>query len=320
MEDKLVSILVPVYNRENLIEETVNSGLNQTYENIEIIIVDNQSTDSTWEILEKLALQDKRIKIFKNATNIGPVRNWNRCIDEASGEYGKILWSDDLIASDFLEKTVPFLENKDVGFVFSKVEIFYENSNKKLLTNDIGKTGLYHSSKYINDVLEIGSYPVSPGCAIFRLKDLKNNLLIDIPNKISSDFSMHAIGNDLLIFLLTAHKYKNFVFVNEKLSFFRVHSGSISTISVAKLSLLYALVKAYYLEGFGKQERIPKFNSYLYLLLLKYKINSLNIKNINDFYSRNKQYNINVMYFLFLLFIRIKYKFNRWSKSRKNGT
>ena len=84
MEKKLVSILVPVYNRENLIEETVNSGLSQTYENIEIIIVDNQSTDGTWKILEKLASQDKRIKIFQNNTNIGPVRNWKRCIDEAS--------------------------------------------------------------------------------------------------------------------------------------------------------------------------------------------------------------------------------------------
>jgi len=320
MEKKLVSILVPVYNRENLIEETVNSGLSQTYENIEIIIVDNQSTDGTWKILEKLASQDKRIKIFQNNTNIGPVRNWKRCIDEASGEYGKILWSDDLIASDFLEKTVPFLVNKDVGFVFSKVEIFYENSNKKLLIYDIGKTGLYNSSKYINDVMEVGNYPVSPGCAIFRLKDLKKNLLIEIPNKISSDFSMHAIGNDLLIFLLTAHKYKNFAFVNEKLSFFRAHSGSISTISVAKLSLLYALVKAYYLEKFEKNEHISRYNSYLYLLLLKYKVNNLNIKNISDFYLTNTQHKINIAHCVFLLFIRIKYKFNKWSKNFKNST
>lgn len=70
--NNLVSILIPVYNRENLIEETVQSALNQTYKNIEIIVVDNQSTDNTWEILQKLASQDERIKIFQNNTNIRP--------------------------------------------------------------------------------------------------------------------------------------------------------------------------------------------------------------------------------------------------------
>ena len=88
----LVSILIPVYNRETLIEDTVQSALNQTYPNIEIIVVDNKSTDRTWDILEKLANRDSRIKIFQNKTNIGPVRNWKRCIDNASGKYGKILW------------------------------------------------------------------------------------------------------------------------------------------------------------------------------------------------------------------------------------
>ena len=223
--NKLVSILIPVYNRENLIEETVQSALNQTYKNFEIIVVDNQSTDNTWEVLQKVASQDERIKIFQNETNIGPVRNWKRCIDEASGEYGKILWSDDLIGLEFLEKTVPYLENEDVGFVFTGTEIFIDGTDKKSSHYFIGETGIYESEKYINGVLFDGSCPVSPGCALFRLKDLKKNLLVDIPNKVNSDFAMHAIGNDLLIFLLTSHQYKNFAFVNEKLAFFRAHDG-----------------------------------------------------------------------------------------------
>jgi len=123
-----VSILIPVYNRENLIEETVQSALNQTYKNIEIIIVDNQSIDKTWEVMQKLAFQDDRIKIFQNDKNMGPVRNWKRCIDEATGDYGKILWSDDLIAPEFLENTVHFLENKDIGFVFTGTEIFIDGT------------------------------------------------------------------------------------------------------------------------------------------------------------------------------------------------
>lgn len=286
-----VSILIPVYNRKNLIEETVQSALNQTYKNIEIIVVDNQSTDNTWKVLQKLASQDERIKIFQNETNIGPVRNWKRCIDETSGEYGKILWSDDLIAPEFLEKTVPYLENEDVGFVFTGTEIFVDGTDKKSSHYFIGETAIYESEKYINGVLFDRGYPVSPGCALFRLKDLKKNLLEDISNKVNSDFAMHAIGNDLLIFLLTAYQYKNFAFVNEKLSFFRAHEGSISIQSNdGKLPLHYNLASAYFIENY-RNDLIKKQNVVLWNLLRIYKSssNKFHLNTISDFYMKNKE-------------------------------
>lgn len=299
--NKLVSILIPVYNREKLIEETVQSALNQTYDNIEIIIVDNKSTDNTWGILQRLASQDNRIKIFQNKTNIGPVKNWKRCIDEATGEYGKILWSDDLIAPEFLEKTVPFLADKDVGFVFTGTEIFTDGSDKKKSYYFIGKTGVYKSEKYINGVLFEGVlYPVSPGCALFRLQDLKQNLLVNIPNKVNSDFSTHAIGNDLLVFLLTANNYKNFAFVNETLSFFREHEESISIQSKdGMLPLHYNLASAYFVENY-RPDLIKKQNYMLFRLLRKYKTtaNKFNIFKISDFYMKNRNYGLISIFFL----------------------
>jgi len=305
MKNKLVSILIPVYNRENLIEETVRSAMSQTYKNIEIIVVDNKSTDNTWQVLEKLAREDERIKIFQNETNIGPVRNWKRCIDEANGEYGKILWSDDLIASEFLEKTVPYLLDEDVGFVFTGTEIFIDGTDKKSSNYFIGETGIYESEKYIEGVLFNGNYPVSPGCALFRLKDLKKNLLVDIPNKVNSDFSMHAIGNDLLIFLLTAHQYKNFAFVNEKLSFFRAHEGSISIQSNdGKLPLHYMLVKAYFVENY-RDDLITRLNTNIFLLLQLYKNNKYNFKKIPDFYTKNTNYGLSIKY-LFRKFLNFR--------------
>jgi glycosyltransferase involved in cell wall biosynthesis len=292
-----VSILIPVYNRESLIEETVQSAMNQTYENIEIIIVDNKSTDATWQVLEKLVSKDKRIKIFQNETNIGPVRNWKRCIDEANGKYGKILWSDDLIAPEFLEKTLPYLENKEVGFVFTGTEIFVDDTNEKTSHYFIGNSGIHESENYINGVLFDGDYPVSPGCALFRLSDLKKNLLINIPNKVNSDFSMHAIGNDLLIFLLTANQYKKFAFVNEKLSFFRAHDGSISIQSNdGKLPLHYNLASAYFVENY-REELIKKQNVILWNLLRVYKSSSkkFNINKISDFYMKNEISSLNYL-------------------------
>lgn len=314
MKNHLVSILIPVYNREDLIEETVRSALAQTYKNIEIIIVDNKSTDNTWMVLEKLSQEDNRIEIFQNSSNMGPVRNWKRCIDEASGEYGKILWSDDLIEPTFLEKTVPFLEkNEEIGFVFTGTEIFIDGTDKKTEHYFIGDTGAYESDRYINGVLFEGNYPVSPGCALFRLKDLKKNLLVNIPNKVNSDFSMHAIGNDLLIFLLTANKYYKFAFVNEKLSFFRAHSGSISIQSNdGKLPLHYTLASAYFIENY-REDIVVKFNSIIISSIFKYSGSSkkFNLNKIESFYIKNTNFKFSYLYLLEMFCKYIKYIKNK---------
>jgi glycosyltransferase involved in cell wall biosynthesis len=299
-----VSILIPVYNRDKLIEETVNSALNQTYHNIEIIIVDNKSTDNTWTILNNISRNNDRVKIFRNESNIGPVKNWKRCIDEASGEYGKILWSDDLIAPNFVKNTIDLLKHSDVGFVFTGVGKFTDNLDKINNQYFIGKTGIYDSDMYINKVLFEENYPVSPGCALFRIKDLKKNLLIQIPNKIGSDFSMHAIGNDLLLFLLTAQIYNKFAFVNERLAYFRDHDGSISNknSNSGKLSFYYNIAAAYYVENY-RSDLIEKLNSRIWLTIIKYseysKYNNLNM--LMNYYLYNNNYSINYNYIVRIL-------------------
>jgi len=310
MNTELVSILIPVYNRVNFIEETVNSALRQTYKNIEIIIVDNKSVDSTWEVVKRLASHDKRIKIFQNETNIGPVKNWKRCIKEANGKYGKILFSDDLIAFDFIEKTIDFLKDYSIGFVFTGREIFKNNKEKTTLSYmTIGDTNVYPSSKYINGVLFEKNYPNSPGCALFRLKDLNENLIIDVPNKIHSDFAMHGIGSDLLIFLITCSKYKNFAFINEKLAYFRAHDGSITIDSGSgKLLLMYAIAKAFFIENYLKnnKEIIHNFNSQLKLLMFQYDARKFFINKIDDFYIKNNMYSFSKIIYIKCIFTMIK--------------
>ena len=282
----LVTILIPVYNRESIIAETIQSALDQTYKNIEVVIVDNASTDNTWQIIQSFAEKDSRIRAFRNETNLGPVRNWLRCVDEATGEYGKILWSDDLIAHDFIEKTLP-LFNESVGFVYSGANIFtgvnpLEAKSSYLLP----KTGHYSSSMYIKKAIFDKGMPVSPGCAIFRMSDIRKNLRLQVPNKVNSDFSMHAIGNDLLLFLLTANEYKYFGHVSEPLSFFRAHDGSISVLSSnGKLPLHYGLARAYFVENYQPKLKAC-FASYLQLLLLRYKDSkTYGLESIQDFFQ-----------------------------------
>lgn len=296
VRNPLVSILIPVFNREEVILETLDSALSQTYKNFELVVVDNCSSDRTWELLKGYAVNDPRVKVFRNSSNVGPVNNWRECVRRASGEYAKILWSDDLIAPDYLEKTVPYLNDIDVGFVFSAVELF--NQNKRWGAYSIGKTGVYSSAEFIRwSLLSLGlKYPVSPGAALFRLKDIAANLVVDVPNKIRLDFSSTAIGNDLLIYLLTASQYPNFAFVDERLSYFRSHPDSITVkSSPKKLRLYYKVASAYFADKcLCDGELKSKFNSTL--LLLSIGLNG-EVDSIDDFYPDNKRRTISWSYF-----------------------
>ena len=143
-----------------------------------------------------------------------------------------------------------------------------------------------------------GGYPVSPGCALFRLNDLKKNLLVDIPNKVNSDFSIHAIGNDLLIFLLTANQYKNFAFVNDKLSYFRAHEGSISIQSNdGKLPLHYNLAAAFFIENF-RPDLLERFNSKIWMVIMRYRNSAkkFNLNIIGNYYLNNLRYSLDYPY------------------------
>src|SRR4030042_1873242 len=86
-----VSVLIPAYNGEKYIEEAIDSVLNQTFTDFELIISDDKSTDKTEKIIRQYAKKDKRIKFIKNSTNLGCCKNINSLILTSCGEYIKIL-------------------------------------------------------------------------------------------------------------------------------------------------------------------------------------------------------------------------------------
>jgi glycosyltransferase involved in cell wall biosynthesis len=289
---ELVSILIPVYNREKLIQETIESALSQTYSNIEVIVVDNCSTDNTFSLLKKYSAKDNRLKVYQNDSNIGPVRNWRKALDLATGTFAKILWSDDLITKDFVEKTIPYFDNPEVGFVYTKAKIFDSSKNEiAVIHTGLSTSGVFKVSEYIDRILFgypfSGSVPYSPGCAIFRKDVLNKSLRVDIPNKLDIDFAKLAIGNDLLTFLLATLDYKQFGFVNESLSLFREHNESISNNSGGeKLELYYNVAKSYFISRY-KKEFLNKYNGVLKATLYKYKNNKYGFRSLNDFYPED---------------------------------
>ncbi|GHD53866.1 hypothetical protein GCM10008110_27880 [Marinobacter persicus] len=262
--------------------------------------MDNASTDGTWDVIEKLSKNDTRIRAFRNESNVGPVRNWRRCVEEAKGFYAKILWSDDLISHDFIEKCIPLMD-EETAFVYSGVKIFMSDPDRGSPHYFIGRTGHRSSSEYLTKALLADNVPVSPGCAIFRLEDVINNLLVDVETKVNSDFAMHAIGNDLLLFLLTAKDYKKFGFVAEPLSFFRSHPGSISISSGdGKLPLHYMLVRAYFAERY-QEDIVDRVVAKTWILLKAYPRHSrFGIEKVDDFFFREVNVNYLLVSLIFL--------------------
>lgn len=127
----LISVVIPTFNGQDRIGNALLSVVGQTYKNIEIIVVDDGSTDNTQKILDDIAQKGVKIKIIKNKENIGFVKSLNKGINEASGKYIARLDDDDIwYDAKKLQKQVEFLENKK-DYVLVGGGIIIESAGEK---------------------------------------------------------------------------------------------------------------------------------------------------------------------------------------------
>ncbi|MFK4784384.1 glycosyltransferase family 2 protein [Fusobacterium sp. MFO224] len=129
--EKLVSIIIPMYNSEKHIEETIQSVLNQSYKNFEILIIDDLSRDNSREIVKKYMDLDTRIKLIENETNMGVSYSRNLAISLAKGKYVAFLDSDDLWNEDKLAKQIKFMEERNIRFTYTNYRKISENGEKR---------------------------------------------------------------------------------------------------------------------------------------------------------------------------------------------
>ncbi|MFH6934085.1 glycosyltransferase family 2 protein [Flavobacterium sp. FlaQc-30] len=125
----LVSILMPTFNAEKFIKAAIESVQKQTYENWEMILVDDASTDETVKIIDDFAQKDSRIKLFQLETNSGNGFARNKALEKASGKYIAFLDADDLWLSTKLEKQIQFLKANNLPFTFSFYDCIDNNGN-----------------------------------------------------------------------------------------------------------------------------------------------------------------------------------------------
>jgi len=129
-EEKLVSVCIPVLNGEKFLAEMLESILSQTYRNIEIIVSDNCSIDNSCKIVEMYMKIDKRIRLYRNDSNIGYSGNANKLINLANGEFIALYHADDIYESTIIEEEMNLLsENEKIAGVFTSGRMIDDKGN-----------------------------------------------------------------------------------------------------------------------------------------------------------------------------------------------
>lgn len=173
-EQKLISVVVPIYNVEKYLDEALNSIINQTYKNLQIILIDDGSTDRSGVICDEYAKRDNRITVI-HQKNAGAGAAKNTGLDLIQGEYFSIIDSDDYIELNMYEKMVCYMENYRVDVVqclFRNVFVNCKVDRKYIIkSNGIRKI---KRNKFLKEYLYDWKY------AIFANKVFKTSLLKDI--------------------------------------------------------------------------------------------------------------------------------------------
>ena len=164
------SIIIPTYNREKYIQETINSVLNQSFPDFELIVIDNQSKDRTTKIIQEI--KDDRLFFYQNEQNFERCYSRNRGVSIAKGKYILLLDSDDFFESNHLSNWYNFLHDK-----VDLIDTFYV-SDKQIWSE---KATVIHRNPDINEhpVSYFFAYPIIPGQVCIPNKLLKNYLFRD---------------------------------------------------------------------------------------------------------------------------------------------
>lgn len=185
----LVSVCIPAYNNAGYIKDTILSVLGQTYQNIELVVVDDCSTDNTVEVLE--SIEDDRLKIYKNEKNLGMVGNWNRCLELVTGEYVKLICADDMIEKDAIEKEAKAMyRHPSVNLVESDTKLVDINGKKTGEFHRYPKSGVVDGRKLAKKSLILKNFYGAPVNNLIRRSALEKTGGFDTTFTYILDFDM----------------------------------------------------------------------------------------------------------------------------------
>lgn len=236
MESKLVSIIMPTYNCAKFIGKTIESVIAQTYENWELIIVDDCSKDNTEEVVSKY--KDNRIKYYRLENNSGAAVARTEAMKKAIGSYMSFLDSDDLWKKDKLEKQLEFMNKNNYNFTCTEYEQIDEEGNKLNKVIKVKKRADYN--RILLDC------PVGNSTVMYNVEKLGK---FEVPNI--------RKRNDDALWLQILKKEKYIYGMPDILMEYRIRSNSISS---NKLSLV-----KYHWQLYRKIEHLSVFRSVFHI-------------------------------------------------------
>ncbi len=215
-KDKLVSIVVPVYNAEDYLESCVDSLISQTYKNIEIILVNDGSTDHSVEICEKYAKMDSRIKVM-HKENGGVSSARNTALKEASGDYVCFVDSDDTTNEDMIRILYDTMISKSADIVICSYQLVSEDG---LIENvSVTKDVEFTTREALKDVLLTKTFTGSPWGKLFKTEKVKT---------LSFDEDIF-FGEDMLFVVKAIKNAEKIVFIPLPYYNYNIRENSAST-------------------------------------------------------------------------------------------
>ena len=204
--NELVSIITPCYNSEKFLDECISSVLNQTYQNWEMLIVDDNSSDNSSILIKSYSKKDERIKPLYLNDNIGAAMARNKAISKAKGKYLAFLDSDDVWLPKKLEVQTNFMKKNNCSFVFSSYSVISDDDKPKY-TISVPETITY--KKYLKNTII--------GCLTVML-DKEKFKKIEMPNLRSS--------HDMALWLNLLKQEKYAYGIAQDLAIYREHKSS----------------------------------------------------------------------------------------------
>ena len=211
----LVSVITPAFNSGRFVTETINSVLSQTYQNWELIIVDDGSTDETVKIVKSFQEKDNRIKLFENESNKGSAFSRNLALRNAKGKWIAFLDSDDVWHPEKLEKQIKFMTENNCHFSYT---------NYSEIDEDSDETGVLITGPKIITRNKMLAY-CWPGCLTIMYDAVSVGVIQTIDIRINEEYALW----------INVSKKTDCYLLNENLAKYRRHSDSLSHQSYLKL-------------------------------------------------------------------------------------
>lgn len=216
-----VSVCIPTRNCAQFLEQAVSSALGQDYRDLEVVIVDNCSTDNTESLVREMSLHDGRIRYYRNDRDLGLIGNLNKCLEYARGEYIKYVLSDDMLLPGCLDEMTRCLDaHPSVALVTVGRLITDEHGKPLSLRRYSAKPGIVPGREAIQKCLFGKNYIGEPTAVMFRRRDAARGFRPDLVQLTDMEMWFHLLERGSLFN------------VPESLCAIRWHTGQLTNVNV----------------------------------------------------------------------------------------